>query len=140
MYFAHLKNRSLVKVSGEDAKGFLDNILTCNVQSLSKENASFGALLTPQGKILFDFFLIKTTTGYLIDTVSELVPNLIKRLNFYRLRAKVKIHSKPEVKIYALWGDNIQLSDLCFQDPRLKHMGSRDYSGQEPIEKESRVL
>ncbi len=128
MKFAHLNDRSLIEISGDEAESFLDNILTCKVIELSEGQTSFGALLTPQGKILFDFFLIKTENGYLLDILSDLAVDFIKRLTFYRLRAKVTIEAKPEIKVLALWDEKIPLSNLCIQDPRLEEMGVRDYS------------
>ncbi len=132
MNFSPLNDRSLIEVSGDDAENFLDNILTCKVAGLSKGQASFGALLTPQGKILFDFFLIKTGAGYLLDVSSQLCPEFIKRLTFYRLRAKVTIEHRPDPKVFAIWGADISTSDMCIKDPRLDAMGVRNYSGLAP--------
>ena len=137
MNFEHLKNRSLIEISGEGAETFLDNIVTCKVVELAKGEASFGALLTPQGKILFDFFLIKTDKGYLIDVLEPLMEDFIKRLTFYRLRAKVSIEPQPDLNVYAIWDDSPRSSSLTIQDPRLAEMGSRIYSAQTPEGKEA---
>ena len=137
MKFAHLTDRSLIEISGDEAEVFLDNILTCKVIGLANNEASFGALLTPQGKILFDFFLIKTSTGYLFDIASNLSNDFIKRLTFYRLRAKVLIEAKPELNIVASWGSATPVSTTRIKDPRLDAMGTRDYSGQAPTGEEA---
>ena len=137
MNFAHLKNRSLIEISGEEADSFLDNILTCKVLGLSIGEASFGALLTPQGKILFDFFLIKTEEGYLIDVPSSLEEDFIKRLTFYRLRAKVSIGPKSDLSVYAVWDNELQRSELTITDPRHVKMGVRTYSSHPPDEVEA---
>lgn len=129
MKFAHLNDRSLVEISGEEAESFLENLITCKTLGLKEGEASFGALLTPQGKILFDFFLIKTSNGFLIDIKDTLGADFIKRLIFYRLRAKVTIEAKPEIKVTAIWGEDIPASTLSIKDPRLEAMGTRDYSG-----------
>ena len=136
MKFAHLADRSLIEISGDEAEIFLDNILTCKVIGLANNEASFGALLTPQGKILFDFFLIKTSTGYLFDIASNLSSDFIKRLTFYRLRAKVTIEPKLDLKVFAIWDSETPTSNLCIKDPRLDAMGLRDYSGQLPTGEE----
>ena len=62
-----LKNRGLISVSGEDAKDYLQNIITNDINKVSKSSSVFSALLSPQGKYLFDFFVIKNDEGYLLD-------------------------------------------------------------------------
>lgn len=132
MKFAPLNDRSLINVSGEEAASFLDNILTCKVIGLEENEASFGALLTPQGKILFDFFLIKKHGGFIFDIAKSLAEDFAKRLTFYRLRAKVSIEVQASSTVYALWGDEPQASKTLIADPRLSAMGWRDYSTQTP--------
>jgi len=135
--FSYLSDRSLIEISGDEAEGFLDNILTCKVVGLNENEASFGALLTPQGKILFDFFLIKTSGGYVFDIADTLAEDFIKRLTFYRLRAKVTIEAKPKIDVIAKWNAQLSISDELIQDPRLEGMGYRDYSGVAPTGKEA---
>lgn len=129
MYFANLNNRALIEIGGDDAETFLDNLLTCKVVGLESNEASFGALLTPQGKIMFDFFLIKTAEGYLIDTASPLADELAKRLTFYKLRSKVEIKLSDNHNVTALWGDDLVVKDAMTSDPRHTGLGSRLYSG-----------
>ena len=62
-----LKNRGLLSITGDDAKEFLQNLITNDINKVSKKNSIFAALLSPQGKYLFDFFVIKTIGGYLLD-------------------------------------------------------------------------
>lgn len=132
MKFTHLSDRSLIEISGEDAQGFLDNIITCNVIDLEIGKASFGALLTPQGKIMFDFFLIKTEAGYLIDIAEPLAADFTKRLTFYRLRAKVNITPIDNINVYAVWDGEPPADSLNVQDPRLSTIGIRVYSNETP--------
>lgn len=132
MKFAPLNDRSLIKVSGEEAENFLDNLLTCKVIGLEENEASFGALLTPQGKILFDFFLIKSDLNFIFDIASSLAEGFIKRLTFYRLRAKVTIEAQPGITPYTIWGDGHPKTNMRIADPRLEAMGWRDYSGRTP--------
>jgi len=130
LYFAKLDNRSLIEISGEEAETFLDNLITCKVVGLETNHASFGALLTPQGKIMFDFFLIKTEDGYLIDTAEALAEELTKRLTFYRLRAKVDIAVRENAEITAVWGDDLTDRFNYIADPRHTGLGKRIYENQ----------
>ena len=130
--FAPLNDRSLIKISGEEAESFLDNILTCKVIGLEENEASFGALLTPQGKILFDFFLIKKDASFVFDIATNLAEDFTKRLTFYRLRAKVTIEAQPEIIVHAMWDNANTNPEISVLDPRLEAMGWRDYSGKTP--------
>ena len=135
MFFEQLNDRKLLKVSGDDAENFLENIVTCQIAGMKNGMARFGALLTPQGKILFDFFVIRVSSGYLLDVSETIAEELIKRLTFYRLRAKVTIEPHDEeTPVFAVWGDNpaSKVSGILISDPRLAKMGWRLYS-DEPV-------
>ena len=86
-----LKNRGLISIIGEDAKEYLQNIITNDVNKVSKSSSVFAALLSPQGKYLFDFFVIKNDKGYLLDCDGSLVKELISNLSKYKIRSKVEI-------------------------------------------------
>ncbi|MGJ0391354.1 MAG: YgfZ/GcvT domain-containing protein [Methylocystis sp.] len=87
-----LADRGVVEVSGEDAAKFLHNLVTNDITSLGNGEARFAALLTPQGKILFDFVVFSPGEGrFLLDCPLSLAPDLEKRLNMYKLRAKVAV-------------------------------------------------
>ena len=86
-----LKNRGLISISGEDAKEFLQNIITNDINKVSKSSSIFSALLSPQGKYLFDFFVIKNDEGYLLDCDGNTVKNLIDNLSNYKIRSKVDL-------------------------------------------------
>ena len=87
-----LTDRGVVEVSGEDAAKFLHNIVTNDVKSLDAGEARFAALLTPQGKILFDFVVFALGEGrFLLDCPLSLADDLEKRLNLYKLRAKITV-------------------------------------------------
>lgn len=120
---AELTGRSLFRVEGDEAVPFLQNLVTCDVESLKTGDATFGALLTPQGKILFEFVLLRTSEGFLGDCRAEMRGDLIKRLTFYRLRAAVILEA-DERKVFAIWdGENCE----GFADPRLPALGNRLY-------------
>jgi folate-binding protein YgfZ len=88
---------------------------------------AYAALLTPQGKILFEFFVIEDVDRFLIDCAQARSSDLIKRLTFYKLRAKVDIALAPEQKVAAAWGGVTQATETvtAFADPRLPALGTR---------------
>ena len=86
-----LKDRGLISIIGEDAKDYLQNIITNDINKVSESNSVFAALLSPQGKYLFDFFVIKNDEGYLLDCDGNSVVELINNLSKYRIRSKVEI-------------------------------------------------
>lgn len=98
-----LADRALVSVSGPEAEHFLQNILTVDLDPLSQDEARPGALLAPQGKILFDFLVSRTgENGFRLECRADIADDFVKRLMFYRLRAKVDI-SKQEQDVVAVW-------------------------------------
>ena len=141
-YFEELRERKLMMVSGKDARSFLQNIVTCNISDTCSGELSFGALLSPQGKILFDFFLLDTADGFLLDVDEKLFDELHKRFMFYRLRADVEISPySSETKVFGCWGDRPKPGGgSANQDPRLKPMGWRVYAKSSPEGQSSSYL
>ena len=86
-----LENRGLVSVTGDDAKEYLQNLITNDINKVSKKNSIFAALLSPQGKYLFDFFVIKMSDGYLLDCDGNSTSKLIENLFKYKIRSRIKI-------------------------------------------------
>ena len=86
-----LENRGLISIIGEDAKEYLQNIITNDINKVSRSSTIFSALLSPQGKYLFDFFVIKNDRGYLLDCDGNSVKSLIDNLSKYKIRSKVEI-------------------------------------------------
>mgnify|MGYP001373735562 FL=1 len=86
-----LENRGLISITGEDAKEFLQNIITNDINKVSESSSIFSALLSPQGKYLFDFFVIKNDRGYLLDCDGNSVKSLIDNLSKYKIRSKIEI-------------------------------------------------
>ncbi|MFL5258259.1 MAG: YgfZ/GcvT domain-containing protein [Hyphomicrobiales bacterium] len=115
--------RALIFVAGADAPEFLQGLLTCDVRPLGPGQASYAALLQPQGKILFDFFLLNDGERYLIDCSAEQKPDLLKRLSFYKLRAKVEIGEIADCEIGVAFQRPAQGSS--FEDPRFSILGWR---------------
>ena len=122
---AELTDRAVLKVAGEDAESFLQNVVTSDVTGLGEGKATYAALLTPQGKLLFDFFVVKAGEAYLIDCSAAQRPQLLQRLTMYKLRAKVTITADDDVNIYAAWGDEAPGMDMIYADPRTPEMGWR---------------
>ena len=86
-----LENRGLISISGEDSKEYLQNIITNDINKVSKSSSIFAALLSPQGKYLFDFFVIKKEESYLLDCDENSVKELVYALSKYKIRSKVEI-------------------------------------------------
>ncbi|MCB9954322.1 MAG: folate-binding protein YgfZ [Caulobacterales bacterium] len=119
---ALLSSRAVLKITGPDARSFLQGVLTQDVEQLPQGSAAFSALLTPQGKILFDFLLLATTEGFLVDCPKESAEPLRKRLTMYRLRAKATIEA-TDLAVAAFWDEAPR--DDAFADPRLPALGMR---------------
>ena len=86
-----LEDRGLLFIQGADTKEFLQNLITNDINKVDDDNSCFASLLTPQGKYLFDFLLVKHKNGYFIDCEKKQVDELFKQLNAYKLRSKIEI-------------------------------------------------
>ncbi len=119
---AHLDDRAVVRIAGPDAKTLLQNVLTLDMDGVDGHGSGYGALLTPQGKILWDFVLHKEPDGYAADVRANEAEAFAKRLKLYKLRAKVEIALAPELDVFAAW----DVSDESHPaDPRLASLGTR---------------
>src|SRR5277367_5433955 len=129
---ARLEDRALIRVSGEDATSFLQGLLTNDVERLAPGEARYAALLTPQGKILFDMIVVRAPGGeepsYLIDCTAGQAADLAKRLGFYKLRAKVAITDmSADRAVVGFWGSEpaTLAEGLLYVDPRDPRLGWR---------------
>src|ERR1700745_3544515 len=124
MKAAFLPDRGVVKVAGEDAQNFLNGLVTTDVSRLKPGLGRFGALLTPQGKIIVDFLITEAPAGhgggFLIDCPKALAQSLADKLKFYKLRAKVAGENlSDDLGVLAAWdGKPAAQPDLTFSDPR----------------------
>jgi folate-binding protein YgfZ len=131
MKAAFLPDRGVVKISGEDARNFLNGLVTTDVTQLSPGLGRFGALLTPQGKITIDFLITEAPSGHggglLIDCPRPLAQSLADKLGFYKLRAKVTVENLSDsLGVIAAWdGEPAMKPDLAFADPRDTALGWR---------------
>jgi tRNA-modifying protein YgfZ len=126
--FTHLADRGVIRVAGTDADTLLDGLLTNSLDRLDGQGAIHTGLLSPQGKILFDFFLFQSANELLIDIDRAMADDLIKRLSFYRLRADVTFENVSDTYCVAvLWpaGLTIPGGILNAPDPRNAELGLR---------------
>ncbi len=113
---AFLAGRSFLLVGGADAESFLQNLITTDLASLGEGEARSGALLTPQGKVLFHFLIARENGGFRVETDSTSRDNLLKRLTMYRLRAAVELSAAPEEGVtLTLGGEGPGFADQRFQ-------------------------
>jgi len=84
-----LEDRGFIQVNGSEAKDFLQNIVTSDIEKVSSNSTLFSSILTPQGKYLFEFFVLKLKDSYLLECEKKSTTEVIKLLNFYKLRSKV---------------------------------------------------
>lgn len=115
-----LSSRSIFKVSGSEAAGFLNRVLTCRVDNIEIGQCRPGALLTPQGKILTDLFLFNTSDGLFLDLPVSEADTIVKRLTLLKLRADVAFEALTDLRVFVSasldqTGDGIIVSA---QDPR----------------------
>ncbi|HEY1751226.1 MAG TPA: folate-binding protein [Caulobacteraceae bacterium] len=122
---APLQSRALIAVGGEDWRNFLQGLLTRDVETLAPRTVRFGALLTPQGRLLFDLFIVGREDGCWLDCLAERRAALLQRLAIYRLRAKVTL-AVDEAPVLAAWGAPPP-GDGWLADPRLPALGWRGY-------------
>src|SRR5262249_3587212 len=124
MKAAFLPDRGVVKISGEDARNFLNGLVTTEVAQLAPGEGRFGALLPPQGKIIVDFLITDAPAGrgggFRPDSPPPLAQPLADNLGFYRLRAKVMVENLSDnLGVIAAWeGSPAMKPDLAFADPR----------------------
>ena len=136
-----LEDRGLLYINGDEAKEFLQNIITNNIENVSEDRSCFSVLLTPQGKYLYDFIIIKHKSGFLLDCEKEIIDDLYKKLNLYKLRSKLEILNLSNEFVVASLskekfleiensknkeGSTIKFrEDPIFLDPRSKELGAR---------------
>lgn len=132
MSVTRLIDRGVIRVSGEEARDFLQNLVTNDMDAVTPERAGYGALLTPQGKIICDFLIVALPAGdgggFLLDTPLLQTPDLMKRLKLYRLRAKVTLEDLTERSAVLASADGAPLpaeAGVVYADPRLPALGQR---------------
>jgi folate-binding protein YgfZ len=124
---ALLSDRAVVRVSGPAVHSFLQGLVTNDIDKAKPGGAIHAGLLTPQGKILFDFFVVPAGEGFLLEIAKAKAAELVQRLGFYRLRAEVEIAENPSFTVAAAWGAPPRSADgaIAYADPRLPALGQR---------------
>jgi tRNA-modifying protein YgfZ len=131
MKAALLADRGVVKVAGEDARNFLHGLISADVLALTPGAARFGALLSPQGKIIADFIVVEAPAehggGFFLDLPRALATMFVAKLNLYKLRSRVIAEDLSEILgIVAAWdGEGTTPYGLAYADPRLPALGLR---------------
>jgi folate-binding protein YgfZ len=126
--FARLADRGVVRIAGPEAEAFLQNIVTTDMERVAPGRAGFGALLSPQGKILADFIVHADAEGFLFDLPASAVAEFVKRMTLYRLRAKVEIRDLSQSeRVVAFFGGETApaVEGVVAADPRLAALGWR---------------
>ena len=130
-------NRSIVEVSGPEARDFLQGIITNDIAKTDGADAIYAGLLTPQGKLLFDFMILKHKDHYLLDVDKSIAADLVKRLMFYKLRANVEITPVDQASV--CWTADRSSPEteasISYVDPRSDKAGSRHIFLQSPQNK-----
>jgi folate-binding protein YgfZ len=136
-----LDDRAILYINGEDTKEFLQNLISNDINKVSETNTCFASLLSPQGKFLYEFIIIKHKSGYLIDCEKSQADGLYKQLSIYKLRSKIEILNLSNEFVVAAFSHEKFLTfneaqdfsgftlkyreDPIFLDPRNKQLGAR---------------
>ena len=144
-----LEDRGFIEVNGSEAKDFLQNIVTNDLDKVSNNSTVFSSILTPQGKYLFDFFILKLQDSYLLECEKKSALEIIKLLNFYKLRSKVNfvnLNDKYKALIISLEkfkeinSSNFQKGsttnfqkNIIYVDPRNEELGAKIISNIESV-------
>jgi|APSaa5957512535_1039671.scaffolds.fasta_scaffold59047_2 folate-binding protein YgfZ len=140
LHYVRLDNRQVLKITGDDARGFLQGLVSNDLERVSPRHAIYAALLTPQGKYLHDFFIAELSGAFYLDCEAARIDDLFKRLRMYKLRANVEIEIAEELAVAVMFGDDIHdalaldptlgaamewLGGVIYTDPRLSEIGTR---------------
>ena len=122
-----LSDRAVVRVTGEAARNFLQGLITNHIDQAKPGSAIHAGLLTPQGKILVDFFVLPAGDGFLLELAKAKLADLIQRLTVYKLRTQVAFAEEPSYAVAASWGSPPHLPEgaIAYADPRLPELGLR---------------
>jgi len=136
-----LAERGIIRIAGEDARDFLQGLISNDIRRVTPDRAIYSALLTPQGKFLFDFFISEIDGALMMEVERDRLPDLIKRLTMYKLRAKATLEDVSDAwRVVVCWGDGVTdalglagdagaakalAGGVAYCDPRLKAAGAR---------------
>ncbi len=124
--FSILKNRGVIKISGKDAKPFLQGLITNDINNIGEDKFLYAMMLSPQGRFLYDFFIIKQGDDILLDCPKISMGEITKKFQMYKLRSEVEI-METDLLVYASLTPKVGF----FPDPRNFKMGYRSVSMHE---------
>lgn len=122
MEYFLLENRQVIVISGTDRGRFLQGIITNDVGKINLDSYIYALMLTPQGKLLYDFFIIERDNSYLLDCPLPYVGEIVKKFNIYKLRSDIQISGPTKHRVYA---SSSKFNDLFLPDPRNAALGYR---------------
>ena len=136
-----LEDRAVIYINGEEAKAFLQNLVSNDINKVTETSSCFASLLTPQGKFLYEFIIVKHKSGFFIDCEKDQSEEILKQLNLYKIRSKVEILNLSNEFVVASFGYEKYLTidgskdilgytlkyreDPIILDPRNKNLGAR---------------
>ncbi|WP_181705846.1 YgfZ/GcvT domain-containing protein [Chthonobacter rhizosphaerae] len=129
-FVADLSSRSVLSITGADAAALLDRLVTTDTDGATDEAAAYAALLTPQGKVLADFLMVRIDGGFLLDVPKAAAADLVKRFTLYKLRAAVTVADvTADIAVRAVWSDGAPPAGpgRIVRDPRVDGLGWRAY-------------
>ncbi|MFT7087343.1 MAG: folate-binding protein YgfZ [Rickettsiales bacterium] len=123
-----LQNRAIISVSGEDQKTFLQGLITNDINKVSENQAIYAFMLSPQGRFLYDFFIIQKDDELLLDCSRERIDEIVKKLSFFKFRSKVEIKKAENFLVeVGLNKEDFVDQNIIFADPRSEEMGYRSF-------------
>lgn len=134
-------DRGVIRITGDDTEIFLQGLISNDIRRADGKHGLYAALLTPQGKYLFDFFIVRDGEALLVDCYREDIDLFVKKLTMFKLRTKVTLENvSADFDVYALFGDDastalkmegaqLKTDDGCilYADPRLDQAGVRAF-------------
>lgn len=131
IYKAFLPQWGMMEIQGDDRVSFLQGLITNDMEMLGKDRPLYAALLTPQGRFLYDFFLINQGDSLFLETKTDWIVPLIQKLTLYKLRSQVTLIPRPDLKVYAMWGQDLSPPPSTYRDPRSEKLGVRGWTEDE---------
>ncbi len=132
---AYLEDRVVLSVDGPDAETFLQGLITNNSTGMTTGNARYGALLSPQGKIISDMILLRTDTGFFLDVPIQADEALLKRLQMFKLRADVAVSLRDDLSVMAF---DDSRSATSYDDPRSENLPRRIIRQRDKTDEQSK--
>ncbi len=124
-----LDDRAVIAVAGDTARDFLQGLITNDMAACTPARPIYAALLTPQGKVLFDFLVFEKDNAFLLDCAAATADDLLRRLTMYRLRAKIELRRRDDLAVAVAWDDSLPDAP---DDPRLAALRKRTIVPHEP--------